>query len=201
MTQRLDPADRKQAIADAVLAITARHGLEAVSMRDVAAEAHVSLGSVQHHFRTKDEMLLFACRYMINRSQTRAQTLFTSEPEAPATRLVLRRLFEQMLPLTEERRIAIRVWIAFLARAVVEPALEAFMRQTHMNTHQFIAAQIRQAQHTGEIDDSLDSERVTRAIFMLVEGLVSHVLFGHYTGEQAMQTIDDHLAELFKSPT
>lgn len=201
MGRRLDPADRKQAIAEAVLAITARHGLDAVSVRDVATEARVSVGLVQHYFRTKDEMLLFACSYMIERAQARTQALFNSLPESQSARSMLRGLFEQMLPLTEERRVAIRVWIAFLARAVVEPELEVFMRQTHMDTHRFIAAQICQGQYTGEVDDSIDPERATTAIFMLVEGLVSHVQVGHYTGEQAMQAIDDRLADVFRSPT
>jgi TetR/AcrR family transcriptional regulator, transcriptional repressor of bet genes len=200
MTQRGDSVDRKQAIAEAVLTITARHGLEAVSMRDVAAEARVSLGLVQHYFRTKDEMLLFACRYMIERAQARIQARYTNAAERPKVRLVLRDLFEQMLPLTEERRIAIRVWIAFLARAVVQPELEAFMRQTHMSTHQVIAAHLREGQRTGEVKANIDLERATRSIFMLVEGLVSHVQVGHYTGEQAMQAIDDRLAEVFEAP-
>jgi AcrR family transcriptional regulator len=182
-------------------AITAQYGLEAVSVRDVAAEAGVSVGLVQHYFKTKDEMLLFACRYMIERANARTQALFNSSPEPQSARSVLRGLFEQMLPLTEERRVAIRVWIAFLARAVVKPELGVFMQQTHMNTHIFIAAQLRQGQRTGEVEDSIDVDRATRAIFMLVEGLVSHVQIGHYTGEQAMQAIDDRLDEVFRSPT
>ncbi|MBD3886118.1 TetR family transcriptional regulator C-terminal domain-containing protein [Phormidium tenue FACHB-886] len=78
--------------------------------------------------------------------------------------------------------------------------LGAFMRQTHQNTHTFIATQIRQGQCTGEVEGSIDVERATMAIFMLVEGLVSHVQLGHYTGEQALQVIDDHLAGLFRFP-
>jgi hypothetical protein len=146
-------------------------------------------------------MLLFACRYMIERSQARMQAFLTSLPEPQSARAVLRGLFEQMIPLTDERRIAIRVWIAFLARAVVEPELGVFMRQTHKDTHAFIAAQLGRGQQMGEVATSLDVERATLALFMLVEGLVSHVQVEHYTGEQAMHAIDERLAELFRLPT
>jgi hypothetical protein len=68
-----------------------------------------------------------------------------------------------------------------------------------MATHHFIATQFRQGQRNGEIARTLDPERATIALFMLVEGLVSHVLVGHYTGEQALQAVDDHLATLFRA--
>ena len=40
--------------------LAAKDGLERVSIRHVAAQAAVSIGQVQHYFRTKDELLLFA---------------------------------------------------------------------------------------------------------------------------------------------
>ena len=40
--------------------VAARRGLEDVSLRHVAAEAGVTAGMVQHYFRTKDEMMVFA---------------------------------------------------------------------------------------------------------------------------------------------
>jgi AcrR family transcriptional regulator len=42
-------------------------GLEAVSLRDVAAQAGVSMGAVQHYFASKDQMLLFALSHMRDR--------------------------------------------------------------------------------------------------------------------------------------
>ncbi|HEU4322464.1 MAG TPA: TetR family transcriptional regulator C-terminal domain-containing protein [Roseiflexaceae bacterium] len=196
--QRAQAIDRKRDIAEAVLRLTARQGLEAASVRDVAAEAGVSVGLVQHYFRTKDEMLLFACQYMIERSGERARQWIAALPEPHSARTVLRGMLARMLPLDDERRIELRIWIAFLARAVVEPALEVFMRQTHQATHKAIAMQIRRGQRNGDVEGSIDPERATIALFMLVEGLVSHVQVGHYTGDQALQALDDHLATLFR---
>ena len=45
---------------DALWRITRRQGWDAISLRNVAAEAGVSMGMVQHYFTTKDQMLRFA---------------------------------------------------------------------------------------------------------------------------------------------
>lgn len=197
MPQRKLPVDRKRELAEAVLSITTRRGLDAVSMRDVAAEANVSLGMVQHHFNTKDQMLLFACRYMVERNAERTRERMRAAPDQSSVRAILRATFERMLPLDDGRRAELRVWLAFLARAVVEPSLETFMRQTYAASHAFVVEQLRRAQHSGELANSRDPERVTIPLYGLVEGLVSQVQVGHYTGEQAMQAIDDQLEVLF----
>ena len=67
MPKRVDPLARRHSIAEAVFRLAAARGADAVSLRDVAGEAGVSLGMVQHYFRSKDEMLLFALDHMRDR--------------------------------------------------------------------------------------------------------------------------------------
>ena len=67
--RRVDRAQRRARIADAILRIAATRGLDEVSLRDVAAEAGVSMGQVQHYFATKSEMLKFACAYMVEQTR------------------------------------------------------------------------------------------------------------------------------------
>ena len=198
MLKRQEPEVRRRHIAEAVLAIAARDGLDAASVREVAAEAGVSAGMVQHHFRTRDDMLLFTCEYMIGRTGARIADRIALVPEPRPVRAILRSIFEEMLPMDEERRTGIRVWMAFLARAVVRDDLEAFMRETHVTTHQNIAGLLRRAQAQDEITRDIDPDRETIALFALVDGLVSHVLLEHYTGEAALRAIDDQLDRLFR---
>lgn len=48
------PVDEKVAhILDAVIEIVARHGLENFRLHDVAVEAGVSVGAIQHHFQSR----------------------------------------------------------------------------------------------------------------------------------------------------
>ena len=50
----------REAILAACRRITATRGLPAVSMRAVATEAHVALGTLYHYFSDKDELLIAA---------------------------------------------------------------------------------------------------------------------------------------------
>lgn len=45
-------------IFDAVTALPTTRGPETMSVRNVASEAGVSIGALQHHLRTKEDLLL-----------------------------------------------------------------------------------------------------------------------------------------------
>jgi AcrR family transcriptional regulator len=197
MPKIVDHEERRRQIAEAVLRVTAKRGLEAVTLRDVAAEGGISMGRVQHYFTNKDEMLIFACRYMIERMNQRIAERIAAAPDPKTGREILRNVFVEILPLDEERREGTRVWIAFLARASLEPTLKSFMRDTWIAGHHNIAAMMRAAQERGEIPADRDPERETVSALSLTDGLVSHVLMGHYSAETALRAIDDHLDRLF----
>lgn len=177
--------------------MTATRGLEAVSLRDVAAEAGVSMGMVQHYFSSKDRMLLFACEYLLERAGRRVEERLAATPGPLAPKEMLRQILHGILPLDEERRAGTRVWLAFLARAAIEPRLEEFMRATWVGSHRLIADQIRAGQQRGEITAERDVDREAVSALALADGLVSHLLMGHYTAEQALAAVDAALDRLF----
>ncbi|HEX3721446.1 MAG TPA: TetR/AcrR family transcriptional regulator [Nitrolancea sp.] len=197
MPKIVDHRARRRQIAEAVLRVTATRGLESVSLRDVAAEGGISMGLVQHYFRSKDQMLLFACEYLIERTNQRIAERIAASSTPQTGRSFLRTLLAEILPLDEERRAGTRVWVAFLARAAVEPELERFMRDTWTNSHNYFAGVIRAAQERGEIAPERDPQREAVSVFALTDGLVSHILMGHYSNETALRALDDYLDHLF----
>ena len=197
MPRQVDHEERRRQIAEAVWGIAALRGLEAVSLREVAAEAGVSMGMVQHYFGTKDRMILFACEYMVEFAERGARELIARSPDPDAPRQILRSVFVQTLPLEEDRRAGTGVWLAFLTRAVVDPVLAASVRRAWAGTHDFVAGQIRSAQRSGEVPSGVDPEREAVALVSLADGLVSHLMVGHYSGEEALAAVDDHLDRLF----
>ncbi|MFD0477200.1 TetR/AcrR family transcriptional regulator [Nonomuraea thailandensis] len=64
MPKKVDHEERRRHVAEAVLRIAGRDGLGQAKLRDVAAEAGMSLGSVQHYFTSKDEMLRYVVKYL-----------------------------------------------------------------------------------------------------------------------------------------
>ena len=65
MPKQVDHQQCSRHIGEAVLRLIAIRGLEAASLRNVAAEAGVSMGTVQDYFTSKQETLDFAqrCNY------------------------------------------------------------------------------------------------------------------------------------------
>src|SRR3954466_12012367 len=53
---RLPVAERREQLIEAALAVASRDGIDAATVRAIAAEAGVSLGVVHYCFRDKDEL-------------------------------------------------------------------------------------------------------------------------------------------------
>jgi AcrR family transcriptional regulator len=104
-------------LTDALIRVVVARGLDAVSIREVAREAGVSIGAVQHYFATKDDLLLAAYTRAIDQVVARAASL-PSEPAA-----YVRGLLRELLPLDEQREAELRVALAFTARSVHNPRL------------------------------------------------------------------------------
>lgn len=109
MPKRVDYDERRRHIGDAVLRLIATRGVEAASVRTVAAEAGVSPGAVQHYFTTKAEMLGFALAH--SHAQLVQRALAHVAARKPTTSRAGFQLFCTLLiPLDEDSSDAARVW-------------------------------------------------------------------------------------------
>lgn len=76
-------------LAEAVWRVIRRDGLEHASVRNVAREAGLSMGSLRHYFSTQSELLIFALRLVIERIDRRLATLHPdAEPRQAAERFL-----------------------------------------------------------------------------------------------------------------
>jgi AcrR family transcriptional regulator len=195
--KQVDHQDRRREIAAAVCRLAARSGLESVSLRHVAAEAGVSMGRVQHYFTTKDEMLLFAFNTLGEHIEQRIAAAVAAV-ESPGPRSVLRALLVELMPISAEARAEGPVWAAFLARAVVEPALAEPIREGAPRMVGFVAEHIRAAQRRGEVVAEVDAEREAEGLLAVVDGLMLHLLVGQVEVDTALSTLDYQLDRVFR---
>lgn len=195
MPKQVDHEARRQRIADAVCRVAARDGLEGASLRHVAAEAGISMGQVQHYFATKDEMLLFAFHALSSRVERRLGEAVESLETPGSTRAMLRVLLIAMLAADDEGRFEAPLWVAFLARAVVNPALVAPLRQTELV--EFAADRLRAAQEAGETAEWIDPELEASSLFALADGLMIRALLDPDHASSALAAIDYHLDRIF----
>jgi AcrR family transcriptional regulator len=189
MPKKVDRQERRTLIADALMRVAAEQGLEAVSLRHVAAAAGVSPGMVQHYFRTKDEMMAFAISVVRDRGEVRVTEAVSRLGPSPAPRLLLRTLVATVLPLDEHSRENGLVALAFLAYTAVRPAAAAALREDTAGMVDLI---------TGLLPEPHGRTAAT-GLLALMEGLGLYLLGGHYTAEQALNALDAHLDLLFES--
>ncbi|MGI5359222.1 TetR/AcrR family transcriptional regulator [Streptomyces sp. CA-252508] len=219
MPKKVDHEARRLEIAEALWRLASTRGLDGVSLRDVAAEADISLGRLQHYFRTKDEMLLFALRHINSLADQRIRERIgalaagpgsgtgtgpsaESEAEAgqgPPPRAVLRECLMGMLPLDEKSRVGTLVGAAYFARAIHDERLREEAREGIPRLAEFLASLLRSARERGEADGGRALDPYTEAMLLisLVDGLTAYTLLGVQTGEEAAQRLDAHLDRLF----
>lgn len=198
MPKKVDHHSRRASIAEAVWQVSAHGGIEAVTMRQVAAAAGMSLGQVQHYFTTKDELLAFAHDLLTDRVAARvSQREDPPDAEEPRPRDIVREALAELLPLDEERRVEAHYLLMFLARSAVSAEFGARLGKAHADLHAFVADQIRRGQRRGMVAVHLDAAREARTLLAVLDGLTAHVLVGHHTPQDAEQALDDHLDGLF----
>jgi AcrR family transcriptional regulator len=201
MPKKVDHHSRRAAIAGAVWQLMARGGLEAVSMRHVAAGAGMSLGQVQHYFPSKNELLAFAYELVAEEILDRVRNPETPPAapadEEPTPRETLYIALVELLPLDEDRELEAHISFAFLAKAAVNPELAARLRKNHAALQGIIVDQLRRGQRHGSVPIRLDPAHEARTLVAFIDGLTAHILSGQHTPEDADHALENYLDGLF----
>jgi AcrR family transcriptional regulator len=204
MPKRVDHEERRGQIADALLRTAAVRGLHATGMREVAAEAGVSLRLVQYYFGTKEELLLFAMQQLAAQFAERALTRIRKikKTEDPATpRDVIAAILTEGLPADDERRTFTVLYTAYFALSLTNPALAIGpLARNSSAVIDVVAAQLRSGQAGGETPACLDPDLEARSLLAMSAGLGTSVLAGQSSPGQAQAVIDYHLDRLFPEP-
>ncbi|MCP2169672.1 TetR/AcrR family transcriptional regulator [Goodfellowiella coeruleoviolacea] len=197
MPKRVDHEARRRQIASAVWRLASTRGLDGVGLRDVAAEAGISLGQLQHYFSSKNELFTFALKHMeqlaTNRITERVQALSAT----PSPRLVLRECLAEMLALDDNSRTGVLAQIAYFVRAIHDEQLRGYAQQGTPELRRFFAGLLREGVARGEVPADRDPDSEAMLLIGLIDGLNSYLLLGVHTAEQALRLVDYHLANLF----
>jgi AcrR family transcriptional regulator len=129
-------------LVDALLRVVVAGGLDAVSIRSVVTEAGVSIGAVQHHFATKDDLLHAAYARVIDQFAARARRLIAATPD-PRGRI--RDLLRELLPLDAQRESELRVALAFSVRSVHNARLSELYTEGYRALTAAVADALREA--------------------------------------------------------
>lgn len=192
MPKQVDREERRRQIAAAVLRLVATRGVEAASLRAVAAEAGVSMGAVQHYFTAKDEMLGFALAYG-NTLLAERGTRLVAERQPATPRETFRMFCTLLLPVDEDSKAAARVWAGLVSRACVDEPTRKLAAMAYSNLTDFVVRQLRDAL------PGVDTAQSARHLVSVIDGLRWPLLFGVYTERQAMDILDAQFDLIFRS--
>jgi AcrR family transcriptional regulator len=176
MPKLVDRERRREELASALWRLVLREGIEAASVRRVAAEAGRSTGSLRHYFVTQSELLAFAMELVTQRVTERVGGHRRSDDP----RETAERLLHEVLPLDAERHAEAQVWLAFTARSLVEPQLRELRDEAHHGLRALCATAV-------ELLGAPDREREAERVHALIDGLALHAVLDPATTTPARQ--------------
>jgi AcrR family transcriptional regulator len=177
----MDDLDRRTTIIEAAERLLSRGGVEAVSMRNVAVEAGVSLRLVQYYGKSKNELLTTVLQAMSERSVQQALDSASGTRDAP-----LRAFFDAALPHDEQSRAFHRLGVSLEQLSASDPdGMGAIYRGHLERLASSLASQI----------DEPDPAAIAHAyeVMALSHGLGSLISTNAITVQQARAIASDYM--------
>lgn len=155
---------------DALLAAAARcisrHGFERTRLRDVAREAGVSIGLLQHYFETRDALLIAAFQWSCEEFSGRWG--LDQQSAAPPAERIRRLIGDLAAHPTLTQRAA--TWTEFCACAARYPQLRAAVAEVYAVWRTFLIKAVTQGTEQGDFAPTMPAADVADLLNALVDG-------------------------------
>ncbi|WP_445527051.1 TetR/AcrR family transcriptional regulator [Streptomyces cyslabdanicus] len=200
MPKRVDHAQRRTEIAEALVRAAGQRGLHAVGMRDVAAEAGVSLRLVQYYFETKEKLLLFGLQHLAERFGERVAARVRAAGDGPGPRAVIEALLMAALPTDDESRTFHFLYTSYAVLAVTDEALAAqpFIADPDA-AEETLTGLLEQAREANLTGPGIDAGREAAGLLAMSAGLGTSILVGQRSPESATAVLNHHLDRIFQA--
>lgn len=187
----LDHDERRRRIAGVAVDIISREGIQAATIRRIAAEVGFSTTVVTHYFAEKQELLRWTYRVLTEEGQARLEKALSADQTDLLAALIA-------MSAVDDANIRLwRVFVAFCDEAARDPAFAAEQR---LHTDRAIAriADLIRARY-GERDDI---DLVSRLLNGLVQGISVQVVVDRdrWSPEQIRGVLDAQLRMLLGTP-
>ncbi|MEV5646749.1 TetR family transcriptional regulator C-terminal domain-containing protein [Nocardia sp. NPDC052254] len=205
MPKIVDRTQRRDEVAAALWRLAFREGWNAVSLRRVAGEAGLSLGSLQHYFAGIDDLLDYSVGGVLDILDDRLLDQLTTLADPGHAESAVREVLRKMIPGAAEDsattplpengwRIQVMAWLAVVNRAARNPDLSARLSAGSDRLADAIAA----ALHASAPRRSPgDARRDARGLLSLVEGLLLQLSRRDIDPDEAAQVITRFVALAF----
>jgi AcrR family transcriptional regulator len=193
MTDPRDREEQRNRVAQLAARLIAERGLEAVKVREIAAELGYSTHIVSHYFDSKKELLLLTLRLCAARQVKRLKLAISSNES-------LVRCLEALLPLDEERMVDARVWIMFWAQTFADRDIAAVQLEFGARWRRLLVGTLRIRGHFTPDTPRATRDLVAQRLQTAVAGIGVHGALGVWPAERQRellaQEVDAALATL-----
>jgi len=166
MPKIVDADQRRLELAEAAARVIARSGVDAASMREIAAEAGWTTGTLVHYFANKHELLDFTLRASIER-----RSALRSERSDLSPIAALHATLTYALPTNDDTRVHWIVTVALAGAAASDAGLAATQRDAYRDYRNYLMGLL--AEVPGVDDPRVEAER----LIGLVDGIALQALF------------------------
>ncbi|MFI6871611.1 TetR/AcrR family transcriptional regulator [Nocardia sp. NPDC050406] len=192
MPKTIDHEQRKAEVAAAVWRLIVGSGVGAVSLRTVAAEAGIVLGSLRHSFPTKADLLAYSMQLVHTSVEQRVAThVGIKDPHAMAMAILL-----ELLPVDERRYTEMRVNVALIAESPAHPRLAELAEEAQRAIADLCRQICRHLAATDRLHSTRDVTTEARRLHALIDGLALHVLVTPAAARSLRSTLDAYLKDL-----
>ena len=194
MPKIVDHEKQRSIVAAAAIRVIRDNGLEHATVRTIAKEAGLSVGSMRHYFATQAELFAFCMNLFAERVKQRVEALQMSGTVLEN----MKNLLLQFLPLDEDRKMEMEVWFSFSAKVLMYPELKKLSDQMHNGMYLSAQLVIQELREHGMAHPDLDAEIETEKLYALVDGLAIHTLMQpeRLSVQRMEQVIEQHLLML-----
>ncbi|MFE4392816.1 MULTISPECIES: TetR/AcrR family transcriptional regulator [Streptomycetaceae] len=199
MPKQVDHRERRETIARALWRVVERRGATHLTMREVAQEAGISLGQLQHYFGSRAQMLTFAMDFAGEQSGLRVGRALAELGERPHPRDVLRAMLVELLPLHADARATSRMSAAYVLEALHDEEVHARARDGLLQGRAMVEGIVRQAIADGQLAADRDPV-VETDLLLALTGFTTLLELDVVEPAAVLTAVDRHLDRLFAAP-
>ncbi|WP_040982769.1 TetR/AcrR family transcriptional regulator [Oceanobacillus jeddahense] len=198
MPKQVDHQKRKIQIAETTWKVIVEEGIEQATVRRIAQSSGLSVGAVRYYFASQSELLHFSMELVADRVMQRAKARKFSKDRDPLE--LVTEAVSEVLPVDEERKIEMEVWLAFSAKVLVDKTLRELSDKVYGDMHEGLKNVVHALQLLDIAKEGLDLEMEVNRLHAIVDGMAMHHLLNpeQFTHEEMMETLKYHLHSLLK---
>jgi AcrR family transcriptional regulator len=187
--------DRRGLILDAAVVVISSRGVDRARLADVAEQAGVSLGLVQHYFRTRERLLIETFR----REQERISDIWSGA--VPGDTDPLLRLTEYLRLASPEGGDAAATpfdpgwsfWLEFWSKANRDQEIKAEVRDIYNDFAELFRDAIRDGIRRGDFHPAGKVEDIADRLIALMDGAAIRTLLGGLERDRMLTLLIDSL--------